>query len=93
MRTLLGTLFVVVFAVAVLGCGGDDRSQAERDAEVQKTIQDAAQKERQLYEGMQKGVEEWRRRLLKIKARNRSQVEATSVFSLFHQKREDSGRA
>jgi hypothetical protein len=69
MRTLLGTLFVVVFAVAVLGCGGDDRSQAERDAEVQKTIQDAAQKERQLYEGMQKGVEEMEKKALEDKGK------------------------
>jgi hypothetical protein len=69
MRTLLGTLFVVVFAVAVLGCGGDDRSQAERDAEAQKTIQDAAQKERQLYEGMQKGVEEMEKKALEDKGK------------------------
>lgn len=69
MRTLLGTLFVVVFAVAVLGCGGDDRSQAERDAKVQKTIQDAAQKERQLYEGMQKGVEEIEKKALEDKGK------------------------
>ena len=69
MRTLLGTFFVVLFAVAVLGCGGDNRSQAERDAEVQKTIQDAAQKERQLYEGMQKGVEEIEKKALEEKSK------------------------
>ena len=69
MRTLLGTLFVVVFAVAVLGCGGDDRSQAERDAEVKKTIQDAAQKERQLYKGMQKGAEEMEKKALEDKGK------------------------
>jgi hypothetical protein len=69
MRTLLGTLFVVVFAVGVWGCGGDDRSQAERDTEVQKTIQGAAQKEKQLYEGMRKGVEEMEKKALEDKGK------------------------
>jgi len=69
MRTLLGTLFVAVLAAAVSGCGGDDRSQAERDAEVQKRIQGAAQKERQLYEGMRKGVEEMEKKALEDKGK------------------------
>ena len=39
------------------GCGKDDRSSAERDAEIKKTLQEGMQKEKQMYEGMQKGVE------------------------------------
>ena len=69
MNTLLGTCFVVLFAVAVLSCGGDDRSQAERDAEIQKTLQDAGQKERQMYEGMRKGVEEIEKKALEEKGK------------------------
>ncbi|MBI4528989.1 MAG: hypothetical protein HY695_34765 [Deltaproteobacteria bacterium] len=55
MRTfaLLGLLLVVG-----QGCGKDEKSSAERDAEVQKALQQGAQKERQMYEGMQKGVED-----------------------------------
>jgi hypothetical protein len=69
MKTLLGTCFVVLFAVAVSGCGGDDRTQAERDAEIQKTLQDAGQKERQMYEGMRKGVEEIEKKALEEKGK------------------------
>ncbi len=58
MRTLLRIFLVVVFAIAVSRCSGDGRNKDERDAEIQKKIQDATQKERKLYEGMQKGVEE-----------------------------------
>ena len=68
MRTLLGTFFVVC-VVAVLGCGGDDRSQAERDAEVQKVLQDAARKEGQMYEGMRKGVEEMEKKAVEEKGK------------------------
>jgi len=68
MRTLLGTCLVVC-AVGVWGCGGDDRSQAERDAEVQKVLQDAARKEGQMYEGMRKGVEEMEKKALEEKGK------------------------
>ncbi|MGH7829661.1 MAG: hypothetical protein ACREP8_05740 [Candidatus Binatia bacterium] len=67
MRALLGIGFVIALAVAGLGCGGDDRSQAERDAEIQKVLQDAARKEGQLYEGMRKGVEEIEKKALEDK--------------------------
>lgn len=65
MKTLVCMGFVAV--LAGVGCGGDDRSQAERDAEVQKALQDAARKEGQLYEGMQKGVEEMEKKALEDK--------------------------
>jgi hypothetical protein len=45
--------FIVGIALAVAGCGKDE----QRDQEIQKAIQEGTQKERQLYEGMQKGVE------------------------------------
>ena len=38
-------------------CGKGDKSSAERDAEIQKTLQEGAAKEQKMYEGMQKGVE------------------------------------
>lgn len=48
-------------AAAVLllgvGCGKDQKSSAERDAEIQKALQEGAAKEQKMYEGMQKGVE------------------------------------
>jgi hypothetical protein len=39
------------------GCGKDQKSSAERDAEIQKALQEGAAKEQKMYEGMQKGVE------------------------------------
>ncbi len=52
---------VFACAVAVLllgiGCGKDQKSSAERDAEVQKALQEGAKKEQQMYQGMQKGME------------------------------------
>ena len=55
--------WVRVFVLSALillagqGCGKDEQSSAERDAEVKKAIQQGAQKEQQMYQGMQKGVE------------------------------------
>ena len=40
-----------------VGCGKDQKSSAERDAEIQKALQEGAGKEQKMYEGMQKGVE------------------------------------
>jgi hypothetical protein len=57
MRTLLITAMGFAVAVGLSGCGKDDKSSAERDAEVQKRIQEGMQKEKQMYEGMQKGTE------------------------------------
>lgn len=43
--------------LAFPGCGGDEKSSDERAKEAQRAIQEGTQKERQMYEGMQKGVE------------------------------------
>lgn len=56
MRYLTNALLVCL-VVSAVGCSRDDKSAAERDAEVQKAIQEGAAKERKMYEGMQKGVE------------------------------------
>jgi hypothetical protein len=49
----------MVFALAggVSACGKDDKDSAARDAEIQKKLQEGMQREKQMYEGMQKGVE------------------------------------
>jgi uncharacterized protein YlxW (UPF0749 family) len=51
----LGAALVVVTMLSA--CGKDDKSSAERDKEVQKALQEGAQKEQKMYEGMQKNVE------------------------------------
>lgn len=44
--------------VAAVGCGKDDKTKAERDAEVKKVLQQGANMEQKMYEGMKKGVED-----------------------------------
>jgi hypothetical protein len=51
---------VACLAVLLLwgtGCGKDEKSSAERDAEVKKALQEGAAKEQKMYEGMAKGME------------------------------------
>jgi hypothetical protein len=48
---------MLMLLMSFSACGKDDRSSAERDAEVQKTLQQGMQREKQMYEGMQKNVE------------------------------------
>ena len=43
--------------VAAVGCGKDDKTSAERDAEVKKVLQQGADMEQKMVEGMKKGVE------------------------------------
>ena len=57
MIKLNGTIVILTCALAFSACGGDKKDSAERDKEVQKVIQEGMQKEKQLFEGMQKGVE------------------------------------
>jgi hypothetical protein len=57
MRTSLITGTVFVLAIGLSSCGKDDKDSAARDAEIQKKLQEGSQRERQMYEGMQKGVE------------------------------------
>jgi hypothetical protein len=57
MRTALIIGMVFVLAIGVSACGKDDKDTAARDAEIKKALQEGSQRERQMYEGMQKGVE------------------------------------
>ena len=43
--------------MAAVGCGKDEKSSAERDAEVKKVLQQGADMEQKMVEGMKKGVE------------------------------------
>jgi hypothetical protein len=57
MRRVLMTAMSFALAVGLSGCGKDDKDSAARDAEIQKQLQQGMQKEKQMYEGIQKGVE------------------------------------
>ncbi len=50
-------VIVLMLSLSFSACGKNDKSSAERDAEVQKTMQQGTQREKQMYEGMQKNVE------------------------------------
>ena len=50
-------VIVLMLSLSFSTCGKNDKSSAERDAEVQKTLQQGTQREKQMYEGMQKNVE------------------------------------
>jgi hypothetical protein len=53
----LRVIVCAMMLVPVLGCGKDDKSAADRDAEVKKVLQQGADAERKMYEGMKQGVE------------------------------------
>jgi len=57
MRMVFITGVVFALAVGASACGKDDKDSAARDAEIQKKLQEGMQREKQMYEGMQKGVE------------------------------------
>jgi hypothetical protein len=57
MRAVFIGVMSFVLAAGLSGCGKDDKNSAARDAEVQKRIQEGMQREKQMYEGMQKGTE------------------------------------
>lgn len=57
MRTSLLVITMLMLSLNFAACSKDDKSSAERDAEVQKRMQEGMQKEKQMYEGMQKNVE------------------------------------
>ena len=48
---------ILSLILALPGCGGDQKSSDDRAKEAQKAIQEGMQKEKQMYEGMQKGAE------------------------------------
>ena len=56
-------LVAILLAGALSACGGDKKDSAEREKEVQKVIQEGMQKEKAMYEGMQKGAEELQRKV------------------------------
>jgi hypothetical protein len=56
MKIAIQWLTPMVIALAIYGCG-DKEDSARRTEEAQKAIQQGAQRERQMYEGMQKGAE------------------------------------
>jgi hypothetical protein len=60
----------VILVVTVLAGCGDDKSREERNREAQRAIQEGAQKERQLYEGMQKQLEKPEKKPADQKATN-----------------------
>jgi hypothetical protein len=49
--------WIAIVLAGAMGCGKDQKTSAERDAEIQKTLQEGARKEQQMYQGMQKGME------------------------------------
>jgi hypothetical protein len=55
---LSGPLVVAVLLASALSDCGDKKDSAEREKEAQKVIQEGMQKEKAMYEGMQKGVED-----------------------------------
>jgi hypothetical protein len=52
----------ILLGLAISACG-DKKDSAARDQEAQKAIQEGMQKERKMYEGMQKGVESVEKKL------------------------------
>ncbi len=56
MKNLQRWLAIGLLAFAAVACG-DKKESAERNLEAQKAIQEATKKEKQMVEGMQKGVE------------------------------------
>jgi hypothetical protein len=57
MRIALITGMVLALGIGLAACGKDDKDSATRDAEIKKALQEGSQREKQMYEGMQKGVE------------------------------------
>ena len=57
MRIALITGMVLGLGIGLSACGKDDKDSATRDAEIKKALQEGSQREKQMYEGMQKGVE------------------------------------
>ncbi|HZA54818.1 MAG TPA: hypothetical protein VE616_11250 [Candidatus Udaeobacter sp.] len=52
----------MLLGLAISACG-DKKDSAARDQEAQKAIQEGMQKERKMYEGMQKGAENMEKKI------------------------------
>ncbi|MGH7824342.1 MAG: hypothetical protein ACREQ7_04095 [Candidatus Binatia bacterium] len=59
-----------VLVLVLLAACGNDKSREERAQEAQRAIQQGAQKERQLYEGVQKQVQDLDKKTQEQKAKN-----------------------
>lgn len=57
MKNWIGSFAWIAIVLAGAACGKDQKSSAERDAEIKKALQEGAAKEQKMYEGMQKGME------------------------------------
>lgn len=66
MNNLGRVMLILVVAFAISACG-DKKDSAARDQEAQRAIQEGMQKERKMYEGMQKGVEGLEKKTLEQK--------------------------
>ena len=53
----------ILLTSALSACGGDKKDSAEREKEAQKVIQEGMQKEKAMYEGMQKGAEDLQKKV------------------------------
>jgi hypothetical protein len=53
MRYLYGVVFSLLFMAMVAGCGKDEK----RDQEIQKAMDSGMKKESQMYEGVQKSID------------------------------------
>ena len=58
MKNRIRSFAWIAIVLAGAACGKDQKSSAERDAEIKKALQEGAAKEQKMYEGMQKGVED-----------------------------------
>jgi Skp family chaperone for outer membrane proteins len=57
MKLLTSLGAVLIGIILISACSKDQKTSAERDKEVQRVLQEGAQKEQKMYEGMQKNVE------------------------------------
>jgi hypothetical protein len=57
MMVMLRYAVVLVVIVAGIGCKGEGGGSGGKEVDVQKVMQEAADKEKKMYEGVQKGIE------------------------------------
>jgi len=70
-RVRVPAITAVVGLLLGAGCGKDEKSAADRDAEVKKVIQQGAAMERKMVEGMQKGMEKMEKGLQEQKEKQK----------------------
>ncbi|HSE86624.1 MAG TPA: hypothetical protein VLJ79_10415 [Candidatus Binatia bacterium] len=62
MKYLQRLAIIAMLAFAISSCG-DKKDSADRNLEAQKAIQEGMKKEKQMYEGMQKGAESMEKKM------------------------------